>query len=410
MDAATRLNQTLAGSHPAAAAALSELGARVYFPVDIPAQSAEAKGCAINATIGEVTDGAGQPLALPVIAEHILGLDPRQVFLYAAQGGDPKLRQAWQARLKARGEEPLTLPVVTTGITHGLSVVADLFADSNTDVLLPRPSWGNYRFIFGVRRGARLRSYPAMTRTGLDLDGLSRALDEVGGRGVLVLNFPGNPTGYSPTPAEAGALVALLKAQPGPLVVVLDDAYQDMTWEDGLVSRSLFYDLAAADPSKLLAVKLDGATKELFFFGARVGFLTFGASGPAGDALVEKARGLLRASVSAVPTLSQTLVRVAIEHPATERQRQEVLAQLKRRFQVLKQNCLEQDLPTFSFNSGFFALVPVQGDADALRKRLIAEASVGVVSFSEFGALRISYGSTRLDDIPTLVAAIRARL
>ena len=415
MDAATRLNNTLDSLHPAAGLALSALGRRMYFPTDIPSQSAEARQSAINATIGEVTDGAGQPLSLGVIAEHIRGLDPREVFLYAAQGGEARLRAAWMERLQRRGDVPLSLPVVTVGITHGLSVVADLFADENTDVLLPRPSWGNYRLIYGLRRGARIHTYP-VTGTGgkdgggLDLDGLAAALRGVSGKGVLILNFPGNPTGYSPTLAEVRALVDLIKAQPGPLVVVLDDAYQDMSWEDGLMSRSVFYELADADPSRILAVKLDGATKEYFFFGARVGFITFGATGAAADALIDKARGVLRSSVSTVPTLSQTLVRVALSHPDTDAQRAAVLGEVKRRYQILKQTCLEQDLPTYPFNSGFFALVPVPGDPDALRRRLLAEASVGVVSFNEFGALRLSYGSIRGEDIPPLISAIRARI
>ena len=170
MDAATRLNNTLDSLHPAAGLALSALGRRMYFPTDIPSQSAEARQSTINATIGEVTDGAGQPL------------DPREVFLYAAQGGEARLRAAWMARLQKRGDVPLSLPVVTVCITHGLSVIADLFADENTDVLLPRPSWGNYQAIYGLRRGARIHTYPVTGRVdggGLDLDGLAAALQGV---------------------------------------------------------------------------------------------------------------------------------------------------------------------------------------------------------------------------------------
>lgn len=410
MDPATRTNELLDRHHPAAARALSDLGRRVYFPVDIPAQSAEARECAINATIGEVTDGAGQPLTLPAIRDHIVGLEAREVFLYAAQGGEPNLRRLWGERLRKHGDEPLTTPLVTCGITHALSLAADLFADPDTEVLLPRPSWGNYRLIFGVRRGAKLRSYPASSWSGIDLDGLASALAQVKGKAVLVLNYPGNPTGYTPTAEEGKALVALLRAHPGPLVVLLDDAYQGMSWEDGLIARSLFYDLTASDPERLLAVKLDGATKELFFFGARIGFLTFGASGPAGEALVDKAKGALRASVSAAPSLSQALVRKALEHPDLEAQRASTLAIVRARYQALREAALSEDLPTYPFNSGFFALVPVSRDADAVRRTLIKEAGVGVVSFNEFGALRLGYGSTRVEDIPALVRAVRSRL
>ncbi len=410
MDPAARLNQLIDVHLPAAGRALSALGRRAFFPVDIPAQSADAKGCSINATIGEVTDGRGAPLALPLLSEHFLGMDPAQVFLYAPQGGQPALRQLWQDRLRRRAEVPMTLPLATCGITQGLSLVGDLFADEGTDVLLPRPAWGNYRQVFGVRRGARIHTYPAANAGGLDLAGLSEALEKVGGRGVLLLNFPGNPTGYTPAAEEGRALTELLLAQPGPLVVVFDDAYQDMCWEEGLIPHSLFYELAGRAPDRIATVKLDGATKELFFFGARLGFITFGGEGPGAEALAEKARGLLRSSVSTINTASQTLVRMALTHPDLEAQRRVVLSEIGRRYTALKEALRAEGMDSWPFNSGYFALVPVPGDADALRRRLIAEAGVGVVSFSDVSALRLSYGSIRVEDALPLVRAIRERI
>lgn len=410
MDAADRLNQILASHHPAALRGLSDLGRRIYFPIDIPAQSAEARGCAINATIGEVTDGFGNPLVLPALQARVPDLDPKQVFLYSAQGGDPELRRLWAARMARHGDVAATLPLVTCGITHGLSLAADLFADPDTEVLLPRPGWGNYRFIFGVRRGARLVPYNVVNQAGLDLDAIAAALGAVKGKAVLLLNFPSNPTGYSPSVAEIAALSALLKAHPGPLTVIFDDAYQDMVWEQGHLPRSLFYELADADPERLVTVKLDGATKELFFFGARVGFLTFGATGAAGEALTDKARGILRATVSAMPGPSQALVRAAMQHPDIEAQRAATLGEIQRRYRALKAAMDEVGLAHLPFNSAYFALVPVAGDADAIRRRLIAEASVGVVSFQDYGALRLGYGSLRIEDIPRLVQAVKERV
>ena len=51
MDPVSRLNASIEAHLPAAWRCLSPLGRRFYFPVDIPAQSAEARGTAINATI-----------------------------------------------------------------------------------------------------------------------------------------------------------------------------------------------------------------------------------------------------------------------------------------------------------------------------------------------------------------------
>ena len=64
-----------------------------------------------------------------------------------------------------------------------------------------------------------------------------------------------------------------------PIVVICDDAYNGFVYENDRITRSPFHELADADPARVLPIKVDGATKELCFFGGRVGFVTFGVSG-----------------------------------------------------------------------------------------------------------------------------------
>ena len=52
-------NTRLQAVAPAVLAALSPLGKRAFFPKGIPFQAGQASGCRINATIGQITDGAG---------------------------------------------------------------------------------------------------------------------------------------------------------------------------------------------------------------------------------------------------------------------------------------------------------------------------------------------------------------
>ncbi|MDX1384413.1 MAG: aspartate aminotransferase, partial [Thermoanaerobaculia bacterium] len=56
---AESLNESLAAEAPAALALLSDLGRRAAYPPDIPFQAAQARGATYNATIGQITDGAG---------------------------------------------------------------------------------------------------------------------------------------------------------------------------------------------------------------------------------------------------------------------------------------------------------------------------------------------------------------
>ena len=85
-----------------------------------------------------------------------MGLLQEEVFLYTPQGGRSDLRHAWRNRILSQTRVPISLPVVCCGLTHGLSICADLFIDANTDVILPSPRWGNYDMVFGIRRNIYL--------------------------------------------------------------------------------------------------------------------------------------------------------------------------------------------------------------------------------------------------------------
>ncbi|MCB9780638.1 MAG: aminotransferase class I/II-fold pyridoxal phosphate-dependent enzyme [Alphaproteobacteria bacterium] len=416
MDRASHLADVLEQHHPAAAATLSALGRRLFFPQGIPAQSAEARGTRINATIGQITDGHGKPLALPSMLSCLGDLDPGEATLYAAQGGRSDLREAWRDHVRA--DDPgcgsrVSLPVATGGLTHALSMVADLFAGPGRPVLLPAPCWGNYRAIFGTRRQAPLIPWNLLRSTRgpdgwLDLDSLRDAVGSLEQPALLLLNFPSNPTGYSPTAAEVDGIVDIVAHSPVPLAVLTDDAYQGMWWEPDCYAHSLFHRLSLLPPDRVLAIKVDGATKEFLYFGGRVGFLTFGCEGPAADALDDKARGIARSVISSVSATAQVLVLHMLRDPGIRAQQDDVRERLRARYEALKAAIDRHGLRALPFNSGMFALLAVDGDAEALRLALLAEG-LGVVAFAESSALRLSYGSVDRDDIDELVAGI-ARL
>ncbi len=409
-----QLNTDLQRHAPAAWSCLSSLGRRAAMPQGIPAQSVEARNCDYKATMGQVTDGRGKAVPLPALKRSLGSLDAQQAFLYSPQGGLPDLREAWGTRLDTRGVRgPRSLPVVTNGLTHGVSLVADLFADPDTPVLLPFPTWGNYNNVFGLRRSAELRSWPFFTPDGaLDLDRFEQALTELTTPAIVVLNFPGNPTGCSPSLAEWDRMRRALLDHPGPLVVLCDDAYSGMVWEPGLLVQSPFHDLVRdADPSRLLPIKVDGTTKELGFFGGRVGFLTFGVDGPAAAALEEKALALIRGTISCLPGPSQAAVLAALSDPDLPSQESAFHELLRQRYVALKEALTSLEgtsLTPRPFNAGFFALVTVEGeDVDAVRTRLIHEHSVGLIAIRSVNALRIAYGAIGVDNIPELIRRVR---
>ena len=412
MSKAERLNRLLEENHPAAAACLSPLGRAAAFPQGIPAQAREARDCQYRATIGQITDGRGNPLPLPSMAALLPNLDPKGAFLYAPQGGIPELRTAWRDRMtRELPSAEISNPLVTLALTHGLSLVADLFADRDTEVVVPNPSWGNYKAIFRMRREANLVRWQYFDATGrLNVPAFQDALAQVETKGVVVLNFPGNPTGYTPTAEEAREMVDVLAAHRGaPLVVVCDDAYQGLYHQENVHRRSLFWDLLEnPNPDRILPVKIDGATKEFAFFGGRVGFLTFGANEATGETLNDKAIAISRATVSAMPGPSQQVLLAALEHPDLEPQLEALRTEMTSRYQILHQalsRLVGTPLTPYPFNSGCFALLDVGAGLDAghLRKRLLNEQSVGLVCIADVNALRIAYCSMAPEDIIPMV-------
>lgn len=381
----------------------------MFFPMGIPAQAGEAKGATINATIGQLTDGAGQAMPLPAIEKAIGSIGANDATLYAPQGGMADLRSAWLDRLNKQGDGPKSLPFCTVGLTHGLSLLADLFVDDSTDVLLPDPGWGNYNHIFGVKNGGKIHRYPVFQDGQFCSDSMHTALQRIERCGVVVLNFPGNPTGYTPSKTELKPWFDAIRNSPKPIVVICDDAYAGFIYEEDCIERSPFHELNDLDPSRALAVKVDGATKELCFFGGRVGFVTFGANGDAAKALESKIKGLTRANVSSVPAISQAIVLAALNDPSLESQQSNLLQICTARFNTLKRCIDSSKLPTIPFNSGFFALISVSGDPHTIRKRLL-KRGIGVVAMPQYAAIRVAFSSTSESDIPALISAIAEEL
>jgi len=208
---AKELNETIKDSNVHIYQMLSHVGKSLFFPKGILSQSAEAKEKAhrFNATIGMATEN-GRTMHLKPIMSKIAGLEPEQALTYAPSFGIMPLREAWRTSLYKKNpslsEKEISLPIVTSGVTHALSVVADMWIDPGDIVVLPDKMWGNYNLIFSVRRGAQIVHYPLFDSGGrFNLEGFKHVLEseaQENGKVTTILNFPNNPTGYTITPDE----------------------------------------------------------------------------------------------------------------------------------------------------------------------------------------------------------------
>ncbi len=398
---ALKLNETLG----AAAAFLSPAGGRMYFPYGgILGQGAEAKSCETNATIGMAFEEDGSPLVMDCFANGV-NLD-RRAFLYAGSFGLPKLRERWR-EMEFRKNPSLvgktfSNPVVTNALTHGLRIAAELFAGPDDEVVVPDLFWDNYALIFCDAVGARMSLFNTFRKGRFDVASMKAALMAPGGKKVLILNFPNNPTGYTATNEDAAEIVAAVKeaADAGKkVVVILDDAYFGLVYEQGVHGESLFAEFSDLSEN-VLAVKLDGATKEDYAWGLRVGFVTFafkGATEAQLKALEAKAAGNVRSGVSNVTSVGQHLALKAFDDPGYVQQKRDKYAVLKKRYHeirtILKLHPEYADaFEAMPFNSGYFMCVRPKGaDAEAVRRRLIEGYSTGTIVLS--GLIRIAFST-----------------
>ncbi len=408
---AQELNKIIKSENEIIFSMLSKKGREIYFPKNgLPVQGAEAKGKEINATIGIALDEDGSPLALDIISKKI-DVEKTNAFTYASNYGKIELRKKWKEMIIAKNPSivnDISLPIVTCGITNGLSVLGYLFLED--EIIIPEPFWENYQLLFINGLEARIKKFKLFTDSNeLNIAGLEKELNSSGDKKVLLLNFPNNPTGYTPTEIEANKIIEVIKnsAESGKKIVVAnDDAYFGLVYEDGIYKESLFSQLAKLHKN-VLAVKIDGVTKEDYAWGFRVGFVTYGTKGGSEKlytALADKTAGVVRGSISNTSHLSQSLLLDAFNNPEYVIEKREKYNLLKKRYnkiiEVLKKydNKYFEPLP---FNSGYFMCLKLHKlDAQKIRKKLLNEYDTGIVAIED--KLRIAFSSTPTPKIEKL--------
>lgn len=419
---ATELNAIIQQGNPFVYDMLSEIGKALFFPKGILSQSAEAKEKAhrFNATIGMATE-KGKAMHLPPVMAMLNGLTPEQALTYAPSFGIPSLRKAWKAAIEKKNPsllgKPISLPIVSQALTHGLSVVADMWVDPGDALILPDKMWGNYNLVFQVRRGAEIIQYPLFDREGrFHLKAFQACVMSEGekrGKLVVLLNFPNNPTGYTVTPEETAGIRDILKdlAERGTnVIVVTDDAYFGLFYDDQCLKESIFSTLSGVHP-RLFCVKLDGATKEDFVWGLRIGFITYGVAiegdpGPLYNALERKTAGAVRGSISNASHLSQEIILNAMNSDEYVSSKAEKLRIMKERAEEVKRVLSNPRYDTawkpYPFNSGYFMCLRLKTvDAEPLRLHLLEKYGIGLISLGKTD-LRVAFSCLEKEDIQEL--------
>jgi len=416
---AINLNETIQKLNKNVLDLLSERGRNIFFPkLGILSQSGQAKGKNINATIGEAIEDDGFSMHLSEF-DHLIHLPLSSVYPYAPSFGKKELRDCWKSFIYEKnpslGTTSISTPIVTCGLTHGISISSYMFVNEGDTVVIPDLFWENYSLIFENAYKGKVVTFPLFKNGRFNSDGFLDTLNSIEGKIVLLLNFPNNPTGYTPLIDEIPLIVDAIRKQADQgksVVALIDDAYFGLVYQQNVFTESIFTRLCNLS-EKVLAVKLDGSTKEDYVWGFRVGFISYGVKNGTPElyeALENKTAGAIRGNISNVSHLSQSLLYQAYFSPAYQKDKKEKFLTLKSRFesiqQVLTEAKYQEYFTALPFNSGYFMCIELNDElnAEAIRQILLSKYSTGVIVFGNL--IRLAFSAVPKSKIPELIENI----
>jgi aspartate/methionine/tyrosine aminotransferase len=419
---AEELNKVIQQKNPAVFDMLSERGKNIFFPKKgILGQTADAKGTKINATIGAAIEDDNSPMRLDAIASK-MGIDPSLAFPYAPSFGRPDIRAKWREMMYKKNpsldKTEVSLPVVTNALTHGVSMAGYMFLNDGEEIIVPSLFWGNYNLILNNAYGAKITKFNLFKDGVFDIEAFKESLNKgPAGKKVVILNFPNNPSGYTPTESEQEAIVEAVKeaAEKGnKIVTITDDAYFGLVYEKGIAQESIFAPLSQLHEN-VLAVKVDGPTKEDYVWGFRVGFMTYGTKNGNAElynALESKTAGAVRGNISNASNLSQSLLVQAFENKDYYDQKLAKFEIMKARYNAVKDTLKDEKynecFSAIPYNSGYFMCVQlVDGiDGEEVRKLLIEKYGIGIINLNN--VIRIAYSAVAAKDVKEMFEGIFA--
>jgi aspartate/methionine/tyrosine aminotransferase len=415
---AEELNSTIKTDSPTVYTLLSKKGKAIYFPSKgILAQGMAAGGKEINATLGVTYEDDGSPMILPSMA-RLINSGTKDAFLYAPSGGIKPLRNKWQELLKLKnpslGNTGISLPVVVGGVTNGLSIVGYMFVDENDEIIVPGLYWENYDLVYSNGCGAEFKFFNFFKNKLFDIDSFKESLNtgHIGKR-IVLLNFPNNPSGYTPTKEMGKEIIKILKetAEIGnKLVIILDDSYFGLNFEDDMFKESLFAQLASAHEN-LLAIKVDGITKEEYAWGFRVGFITYGIKNGSEQlyrALEGKTAGAIRGNISNASHISQSIFLNSLKSNTHDQEKERNKEKIRERYLKVKEVLrahkeYEKYFTELPFNSGYFMCVRLNdSNSETVWQLLLDKYDTGLICYGDKGLFRIAFASTPADKIEKL--------
>ena len=196
-------------------------------------QRAAAGDKVINATVGALLDDEGKLCVLPSAARAIREVDTQEWAAYAPIAGTPQFLSAVMDDFFSTEPElrKSAVAVATPGGTGALRHAIGNYLEHGQALLSTSAYWGPYATLADETERTLALFNMFNEAGGLDVAALDAKVAQLlndQGRVLLFINDPcHNPTGYSMTSEEWGAVVSTLlsHASKGPITLLVDTAY-----------------------------------------------------------------------------------------------------------------------------------------------------------------------------------------
>lgn len=402
----------------------SSVGKNIILPQDVLIQSKETNQIegAINATIGQAMIN-NKVMKLNIIDEIVNKISNKSYTAYAPTPGDEEIRNLWKNKIltenKNLNEKYLSLPIVITGITQGIDISANLFSEKNDALLLPNLYWQNYKQIYNIKLENNIYTYNQFEKNNFSLNNFKTSLNKITENKItILLNFPNNPTGYTPTFEELNEITNIVddfskQNKNKKIIILCDDAYFGLFFEKNNANSTINTVEKLVENENCLIIKIDGITKEYYAWGLRVGFITYYTKNEDfRNELMKKTQGFIRSSTSSGSSIAQIITKELLKNEKTILEKNSNDFIIKKRYEELKKYIEKEKLFNFTeilpFNSGYFFTIklPEKINAHDFRKKLLNKYKIGVYSMDD-NHIRIAFACIDVEKIEYIIKNIK---
>ncbi|KFN05802.1 aminotransferase class I/II-fold pyridoxal phosphate-dependent enzyme [Paenibacillus macerans] len=307
---------------------------------------------------------------------------------YTANSGMAELREALAGYLKESfglGYEPESEIMITVGSSEAVDLALRACTVPGDEILIPAPGYVAYPSIAQFC-GGNVVEVETMAAQRFKLTAAALAKRITPRSKVLIVNFPGNPTGAIMTEEDWRPVAEL--AIKHDLIVISDEVYAELTY-----GRKHF-SIASLPGMKERTVVVSGFSKAFAMTGWRVGYVACGNR--------DLMAGMLKIhqyTAMCAPTLGQVAALASLRHGLEAKERMKETFDRRRRSFV--QGLRELGLPCHEPRGAFYAFPSIVhtglGSAE-FAELLLREAGVAAVPGHVFGAggeghIRFSYAA-----------------